>query len=268
MKKIVFVLMLFIFFSKTNYASSTQNIYDYHGLLSTAERISLQEKASRISNKYQIGIYVLIVENYNSIEGRFYGSLQSASENFYTDKDLGYGEDKDGLMLTLVMNGRKFWLLTHGNRGNKYFTDYARKDVIIPEFLDDFKKNNWVNGFENYFETSEMVLEYGYEHGPMDIGNSPEDNNWRIVFSLLGGVSAGVFFAYKKSMQDREAMDTALLELEASNYVSEGDFKITDFEDRYTHKDVKRVKVKDSSSDGDSGGGGGGGGFSGSGGDF
>ena len=98
-------------------------VTDEAGILSEEERTQLNARAGQISEQYQCGVYVVIVNDYRSYVN---GNIETFAEEVFAGYDLGYGDSRDGVMLAMSMADRDYDLYAHGDFGNYAFTDYGK----------------------------------------------------------------------------------------------------------------------------------------------
>ena len=85
----------------------------------------LDEQAAHITADYACGVYILAVRDFTSY-GYGMDDIQTFAEDFYLENDLGYGEDRDGVLLAFSEDTRDICLISYGDFGNAAFTDYGK----------------------------------------------------------------------------------------------------------------------------------------------
>ena len=147
-------------------ADPSYYVYDDANLLSGGQWEKLNQRAKEISDKYECSLYIVTVDDFTDYTND--GDPLSAAENIYTGMDFGYGNGRDGQLLLLSMDDRDYAMIAYGDFANYAFTDYG-KDLIIDEFLDDFRNDDWYGGFEDYLEESARLLDAAKAGTPVDI---------------------------------------------------------------------------------------------------
>ena len=218
-------------------------ICDTEQLLTEAERFRLETQAETISEQYQCAVYFLTVDDY-----RYYGNgtIYDVAKSIYMEYDLGWGQEKSGILLMLSMEDRDYALIAYGY-GNTAFTDYG-KDYLSERFLDDFGDDDWAGGCRDYLKISGEMLEMARAGTPFTARSRVK--TWHIVvISLLLGFAAalGVCAYWSKSCKKK----TATMRV-ASGYLDQSGMRITLRDDKYTHTTQTRHKIETSS--GSSGG--------------
>lgn len=225
---------------------SDQYVWDEAGILTDEEYSMLEEKASRLSEKYDCGVYIHTAPEYGGAS-----SVEELAENFYLNMGLGISEQNDGMMLTLSMAERRFRLLAYGDNGNRILTDYGRKKMQ-EEFVDDFQDDRWSDGFMDYLDQAEYYLQEDAEGHPFDVGTKTPGHAFKsygIGFGSAAVVALITCFVFKSQMT------TAMKQTSASAYVGEGGVTIKQRADRFTHTTTRRVRIKsDDDNRGSSGG--------------
>lgn len=256
MKKIaMFFTLLVLFVSLCVPAVAAEEgigyVLDTAYILSEEEVEALDAQAQDISQRYQCGVYIMVLNDYT-----FYSDetvIDFAAEDIYTQYDLGWGGDKSGLLLLLSMADRDYVLLAYGY-GNVAFTNYG-KDVLSSEFLDDFGNDDWYSGFSDYLAESQRLLHAARDGNPVDIDSQTSGiGAVTIIVSLgLGCVVALIVCAVMKS-----GMKSVSSKAEAGDYLVNESVNITVRQDLFTHHTSTRVRINNNNGSGRSGGGSGG----------
>lgn len=164
----IFCIALCLAFGGAAYASSGGNslgyVNDAVGLLSLEEQQELETTAAQLAERYGCGVYVIIVDDYTDYTN---GSIEDFSEAMYDYYGLGLGDDRNCLILSLSMSERDYDLDAHGSIANRAFTDYG-KEQLAQEFIDDFRYDNWFDGFRDYMSTAGQYLEVAENGTPVD----------------------------------------------------------------------------------------------------
>ena len=139
-------------------AGNTPFVFDQAGLLSQEEYSHLNHQAAAASGKYDSGVYVVTVEDYKGWDS----DLDRAAQEIYEELNLGTRQDRDGIMLLLSMRERDYILLVHGVFANQAYNSYAR-DVLTDAFLEEFRGNDFFEGFEAYIGECDHLLSLAAE---------------------------------------------------------------------------------------------------------
>ena len=231
------------------YASSSGDslgyVSDTVGLLSLDEQQELETTAAQLAERYGCGVYVIIVDDYTDYTN---GSIQDFSEAMYDYYGLGLGDDRNCLLLSLSMSERDYDLDAHGSIGNYAFTDYG-KEQLAQEFIDDFRYDNWFDGFRDYMSTAGQYLEAAENGEPVDVyGDSGEidpavSTGVNILFivvipCLISLAVCGIFAAQMK---------TARRQTGARGYISHGGVDMRVTQDQFLYHTETRQHIPDKS---------------------
>lgn len=237
----------------------TPCVQDVAGLLTAQEWEELEQKAREISRQYQCGVYITTVDDYQD----YAGTIRDCAKGIYQQLALGYGSGKDGIMLTLSMADRDYWLLAYGDFGNTALTDYGR-DAMSEEFLDNFAEDDWYGGFSDYLEECAVYLQAAQDGNPVDVGSDskPLTMGQKVLVSYGIALAVGLILAFIVCMVFKAKMKTAVEAAEAEEYVPAGGVDIYVRQDHFLHTTTSRRKLPEDNggttvdSDGFSGSGG------------
>ena len=237
----------------TAYATSSGSsnyVIDDIGLLSADEQQELETTAAQLAERYGCGVYVIIVDDYTDYTN---GSIQDFSEAMYDYYGLGLGDDRNCLILSLSMSERDYDLDAHGSIANRAFTDYG-KEQLAQEFIDDFRYDNWFDGFRDYMSTAGQYLEAAENGTPVDIYSDDEidpavstgvDILFIVVIPCLISLAVcGIFAAQMK---------TARRQTGARGYISHGGVDMRVTQDQFLYHTETRQPIPQN--DNNSGGG-------------
>lgn len=241
------------------------NITDTVGLLTSDEDQSLEARAEEISAQYGVGIYLLILEDYSE----YYDDPYETAYQFYHGYTLGEGEDRDGVILLMSMSDRKYATFFYGPKAEYAFDAYGQ-ELMEEEFLDDFRDDDWYDGFEDYLEVCAEYLERAEAGDPVrrDDSSAGGSSVSGIGTTILVCLGISAVIAMIVCLILRGKMKSVRKGTHADAYVT-GSLNLTASRDQYTHTTETRTKIERESSDSDGGGssacsGGGGSGRSGS----
>lgn len=256
-------------------------VTDAAGILTEEQVLALDKEAEQLSQSLNFGVYIVVIRNYREYTN---GDVNNCATDLYTYYDMGTGPNRDGLLLLMSMADRDYSIITHGFYGNYCFGDH-NLTLIENAFLDNFRNNDWLGGFEDYLAVSGDVLRTAEAHG---LTTDREDQSFRglaftgntyrygvtgkmpVGLKLAIGLGAPCLVALAVCSSFRAQMKTAKERTTAEDYVVPGSATLRIREDRFTHRTETRTPIQTSS--GSSGrssfGGGGGGGFSGHSGKF
>ena len=241
------------------------NITDTVGLLTSDEDQSLEARAEEISAQYGVGIYLLILEDYSE----YYDDPYETAYELYHQNTLGMGEDRDGVILLMRMSDRKYATFFYGPKAEYAFDAYGQ-ELMEEEFLDDFRDDDWYDGFEDYLEVCDEYLARAEAGDPVrrDDSSAGGSDGSGIGTTILVCLGISAVIAMIVCLILRGKMKSVRKGTHADAYVA-GSLNLTASRDQYTHTTETRTKIEHESSDSGGGGssacsGGGGSGRSGS----
>ncbi len=244
-------------------------VTDAYGLFSDEQRTALEAKATQLAEKYNMGVYLLVVDKMNGLDNPTSAQRTNFATSFYRANDLGLGSGKDGIMLVLAVKSRDYVTIAYG-QGSYSFSDEgiaAMEEAV----KDELSSDNWVDGAEAYYGKIGEQLEYYSVKG--EPWTEPDPLSAILKILAIFGIPAGA--AFSKVNGEKSAMKTAREQTGATNYLDAGSFELTHSDDQFVDTSLvvtPKPKEEESSSGGGGGfggggwGGGGGGGFSSSGG--
>ncbi len=247
MKKKVIVSLLFalcLLLGMTAAAHADAQIdyvSDYAGLLSDTQRRDLNDRAAEISDEYNFGVFVVIVNDYKSYVN---GSIADFSENVFHRYGLGRGQKEEGVLLAMSMNDGDYDIYAHGDFGNYAFTDYG-KDQLANSFLDDFRRNDWAGGFRDFIKTSGDMLEKARNGQPVDTWfPDPAETGPRMTLGkLLVSLGVGCLTGGATVGGMKRQMKTAVRQSGAANYVAQGGVRLSNKRDDFVNRSVTRQVI-------------------------
>lgn len=237
-KMILLLAAVMLLVLATQVFAATQYVVDDADILSDSEKRELEALASEVSERYNCDICILTVWDYRDYSS---SGVRSAAERYFTTNALGRGSDKNGVLLLLSMAERDYALIAHGGLANAAFTDYG-KEVLSEEFLDDFRYDDWYDGFYDYLDGCEWLLDEAERGEPVDVSGG-SGAIWLVLLVplVVADVACSVMVA---------TMKTARKQTQAHAYIPDGGVQITGRSDRFINRTVVRQKIESNSSSG------------------
>lgn len=245
-------------------------VFDKADILSADEEAKLTERINALAAAHNCAIYALTMKDFQSYTDS--GNVETCGREIRAGYSLGYGAEKNCILLMLSMADRDYAIVCYGDKSNAAFTDYAKEKLASKYFLKGFRDNNWYKGFSLYLDGCDDMLLAQENGAPIDTNNDPRERSvfdvvlGIIVSFLLGMIPAAIFCGSKK-----KKMQSVALQSKADSYVPQGGVEITYRADNFMFTTTTRTYSPRSSSSGGGGGGGthvGGGGHSSSSGKF
>ena len=228
-------------------------VSDYAGLLSDAQRQDLSNLAARVSDEYNFGVFVVVVNDYKSYVN---GSIADFSENVFHRYGLGRGQKEEGVLLAMSMSNRDYDIYAHGDFGNYAFTDYGKRQ-LADSFLDNFRGNDWEGGFRDFIENSGNMLEMARNGRPVDtwIADQAETGPRMTLGKILVSLGVGCLTGGATVSGMKRQMKTAIRQTGAAHYVSLGGVKLSNKRDDFVNRSVTRQVIPRQNTGGRPGGG-------------
>ena len=219
-------------------------VTDAAGLLTQDEVLALEAQAEQIAEDYGCAPYILVVENYRDYEDT--DDALEAGMNLYERWGLGYGPEKNGLLLMLSMAERDCALVPYGSVTHQAFTDYGQ-NALCEQFLDNFRNDDWAGGFRDYLDGCAWLLEQARNGTPYDVNTAPKGFNPLIIVIPL-------VLALVVCLVLTAQMKTAKRKTEAGDYMVQGGAEMRVVQDIFTHRTVTRQVIQSENKGGGGGG--------------
>ena len=242
-------------------------VTDDYGLFTNEQRATLEAKATQLAQDYNMGVYLLVVDNMGAMDTTSAQRTNFAT-SFYRANDLGLGSGKDGIMFVLAPGSREYVTIAYG-QGSYSFSDegIAYMEDAVTSYLSNY---DWYSGAEEYYDAIGEQLEY------YSVSGKPwtEPNPLSLLLKILAILGIPAAAAFGKVGSEKSSMKTAREKHEASSYLRRGSFKLTRSQDEFVNTTMSVTPIPKHEDSGGGGGsfggggwgGGGGGGFSSSGG--
>ena len=231
-------------------------VTDAAGLLTQEEAARLESMAASASEQAECGFYIVTVDDFRNYYDT--DSVEVAAQSIFDGYQLGWGADRDGILLLLSMAERDYDLDAHGTFANAAFTDYGKR-VLAEDFLDDFSEGDWMDGFEDFLESAcgfatsarsgQIVDTYGdddydddYDRRGAKRSFSPETLGVLLLVPALGALI--VCSIMKKKMR------SAAEKTEAADYMQPQNIRMTRSLDQFTHVTTTRTPIERNRSSG------------------
>ena len=227
-----------------------QYVFDISNLLSYEEWEELETRAADISNRQHCGVYFALVDDYTDYGD---GDVYEVTYQLYHGSGLGFGTNRDGIIVLLSMEKRDYATFVYGEYAQYAFDEFGQ-EKLEQRFLEDFGYDDWYGGISNYLDACNEFLSRANEGKP--VRSSP----WPMVAVAVGIaclIAGGICYFLLRSMKSVHQKK------EADVYLTGDGLHLTQQYDRYTHTTETRTKIEKPSSSTSSESGGGGSGRSG-----
>ena len=226
----LFVVVLCLSLAISTFAASGADIYDKADLLSTQEETQLAEKLSEIGEEFDAQIVVMTVSSTN-------GNIDAYIEEKFDSMRIGYGENRDGVLLLVCMNDREYRILSNGYAGIAIGSSQieAIGDAIVAGLSD----GAYADAFSTFADQCAYYLD-GYLNGfPFRVGKN-------LIVALIIGVMAGIAVALVLKQQ----LKSVRQQQQANVYIKNGSVQITTSRDLFLYRQVSRTQKQSSNSSG------------------
>ena len=239
---LLLALVLCLSFSLTASAAGLDYVTDTAGILQASEAAALNDQAKTVSEFYGCGVYVVVVQDYTDYVS---GSIADFSEAIYKSYDLGLGEGKNGILLSLSMAERDYDLCAYGDWAHYAFTDYGKSE-LADTFLDNFRGNDWFGGFGDYIGNSTRLMEMAKQGNPLDtiVYEEPPEERGLDAFDLTIIVVVSCVVAFSVCGIFKAQMKNTGRQHYAGNYMSFSRSNMRVNSDRFLRRDVVRTLIR------------------------
>ncbi|MBP3872118.1 MAG: TPM domain-containing protein [Lachnospiraceae bacterium] len=248
--------------SPGNWGKDLPPVTDQAGVLTESQLAGLTDRAKELSDKYGVGVYVVLVDRRDDYTRT--GSIETLSEEIRSGYSIGIGsteykeeqveshnEDwKDSVLLTVAFDCRKYDICISGDYADWAFPKYGREKVR-DAFLEDFKGNSWAEGVNDYLDGVEKVLSVASKGHAISFRN----DTMGFMVGIVVPLALALLFGYGITALVRSSMQNTQKAQNAATYVAGDKVNFTRREDRYIRTVVSRVySPREKSSSGGGGG--------------
>lgn len=217
-------------------APATPYVIDDARLLTIEQRQELNTYAEKITETYGVGIYIMSVEDFHN-----YGEEPQIFDvlwNYYHDNSLGYGADRQGMILMLSIAERDFATFFYGEDTEYAFNGFGQAQ-LENYFLDDFGSDDWYDGFMDFLVASEDFM------AKAAAGEPVRDNPWSLasVFVLIA-----LFVSFVVTRLLWMKMANVAAQKGAKRYQTAEGLVLTKQIDQFLTQTIRRRKIESSDS--------------------
>lgn len=255
MKKIICALFAFaIIFSAAVMSHGDEllipRIIDESEVIPSADETVLLQKINELSEKYEFDLVIMTV-NSESLAGI---SVEDFANDTFLYCGFGYGENRDGMLLLMVMDTRDMSVSKNGYALTA-FTD-AGFDYIIEQIKSDLGEDNFTKAFTDYVDLCDDFLEKAKAGEPYTEDTLPKEP-FSVVTSLIISVIIGFVIALIVTGVMRGKLKSVRYQAAASDYARSGSLVVTESRDFFLYRTVSRREKKKENDSGSGDGGGG-----------
>ena len=250
MKKIfsmILTVCVLLAMSLSIQASEVLPLFDEPDLMTDAQEASLAAKLERISEQYQMEV---VVAAFETIDG---ASPMEYADDYYDYNGYGYGENRDGLILIVVMDSHDWWISTRGSAITA-FTD-AGIEYIGDQIVPYMSADDFAGAFNAFADQCSMFMAQAATGDPYDVHNLPQPPKEPFNAGMALVIAIAVGFIIGKIYADglKGQLKSVSAQKSAESYVKRGSMNVTTSRDFYLYRSVtKTAKPSDSSEGGSS----------------
>ncbi len=220
-----------------------ERVFDEAGLLSEEEITQINEQIDSIRNTYQCDVVVVTT---NDSEGK---AAMAYADDYYDYNEFGIGDEHDGIILTINMDIREYWVSTCG-QAILWFSDQEIESMksTVQSYLAD---GDYGDGIIAWLGDVEYELKYDDGSGYIIEETNPFIDALGILpQALIVGLILAVIIIIILIQICRTAVPPAL----ANDYLEKDQVKISKREDLFLRSHTTSVKLQTESSSGGGGG--------------
>lgn len=224
-------------------------VVDNAGVLTVDELAALNARADKVSEQFMCDVAVVLVAG---TDGK---DIKNFAFDFYDYNGYGYGDNDDGVMLVVDVEGRYFQCITHAF-GAYAFTD-AGQEYADDYYLPYLSDNDWNGAADAFITVAAQLLQAARNGEPIDVDNIPKEPMspmWIVIDLIVGFVLALIPVRIMKNQ-----LKSVGEKKSAASYVRRDSFRLDRSSDRFVRRYVTKVPRPKENSSSHSGGSGGGG---------
>lgn len=231
---VVVILLLTLVVSADGYA----RLVDAAGLLDEYGSERVGSVLDEISERRCMDVAIATVMNTGGTD------VHTFADEFYEERDYGYGSEHDGVILLISMDTRDYYISTEGY-GLTVFTGDAL-DYVGESIVPYLSSGDYEQAFLIFAECTDELIGLALEGEPYHAENEPLSSAWIFICLLIGAVVAGivvlVMVGSLKSSRPRRTADS---------YIKKGSFGITESRDLFLYRTLRKTpKPQNNSSNG------------------
>ena len=220
-------------------------VEDAARLLSDTQWRALETKAEAIARAFRCEVRIIIVDDMRNYG--YYDPGDLAYE-IYATYGLGYGADRDCLILTLSMDDRDYDLRVWGTYGNRAFTLYGIDTLLDRHILPLLRNNDYYGAFSVYLDQAEAYLQMAEVGAPFDRRTDLVAMRRTFQLKLAVTILVPLLCAWITCSVWKAQMKTARIAGTAFNYIPAGGFRLANQSDIYLYRTRTRTRIQKSSS--------------------
>ena len=232
--------------------SDIKFVIDEVGLITADRKADLLTRAKEIYDKYHCDMRIIII---NDMREYGYTDIEELSLLLYNEMDMGFGVEKDCVLLFLSMRDRDYDFRVWGANAKRAFSFYGIDTILDRHILPVLKNNNYYEAFSIFLDESVEYFKMAEAGKPFDKKTDPVARKAALRNNLLLITILPVIIALVVCTIWRNQMKTAKIATLAFDYIPDGGFKLTGQTDTFLYRSTSRTLIQSSSSSSSGGGG-------------
>ena len=220
-------------------ASEYYPLFDEPDLLTDSEESALIAKLEDIGSRNRMEVVVAAFETTGE-----YTAMEYA-DDFYDYNGYGYGENRDGLILIVVMDTRDWWISTCG-KAIRVFTD-AGIDYIGDRIVPYMADGDFYGAFSEFADLCSVFMTQAENGDPYDVYALPK-GSFQAGTALMISLGTGFVIALIYTGSLKAQLKTVRAQNRAADYMKRDSLRITESRDFFLYRNVNKVARETSSS--------------------
>lgn len=241
--------------------SENTRVFDEADVLTNSEEQKLQQRIESIQEKYGFDTVIRIADD-STIPNET-GEIDAYAESYYLRESTGnykFGDDCFMIFLNMYDDGQgRGWCLLGSDECDKqlgtYFYEYVTEDTSFYSYL---TSGRYYDCFNEALEYYEIFLEQAKTGEPYSKNNPYKKKMSTVKFVVLSLIEAGIALLFGKGYASRlrSSMNTAIKRTEATEYINQSSFNLTNSQDLFMYSNVTRTPIPTETRSGSGGSGG------------
>ena len=209
-------------------------VTDQAGFLSAEEKNALEDLLSGLRETYQFDVAVYTEETLSGSDA------EATADDLFDFHGYGAGEGKDGILLYVSKNPRKYHLTTHGS-GISIFPSSTRLAEVEDEILPYLRENDYAGAFTAYADACESILALPPE---TEDAYDTEDYTPGELFGgiLLLGILPALLIGLIVMLIKLHQMKSVRRQDTAAGYMKPGSMHLTDSQNIFLYSTVTQTE--------------------------
>ena len=230
-------------YATEGFAGEYYRLIDMAGILSEQEDADILAELDEISERQEMEVAIITVDNLD-----VYDDIQEYADDLYEYCEFGYGEDRDGMVLVISMEGRD-WCISTCGYGITVLTD-AGIEYIGDLMKDDLSEENYADAFYTYAECCDQMITQAREGHPFDRSDLPKKPMSAMTLPIVFLIAVALAVVIVKIMKGQ--LKSVHNQAEAGDYVRAESMNISESRDLFLYRTVQRTKREEKKESGSS----------------